>query len=80
MTNMRRYGAAIALALLMGAVSSPSFAQTKVYADSPEHISAARAAALQECNARAEKYLQHTWGNYQLYVYRACMAEHGQAE
>ena len=80
MTTARRYGAAIGLALLVGAMSSPSFAQTKVYTDNPEHISAARAAALQECNARAEKYLLHTWGNYQLYIYRACMAEHGQAE
>jgi len=80
MTTARRYGAAIGLALLVGAMSSPGFAQTKSYADNPEHISAARAAALQECNARAEKYLLHTWGNYQLYIYRACMAEHGQAE
>jgi hypothetical protein len=34
-------------------------------------ISAGRAAALQECSALADE-----WG----YAYRACMAEHGQAE
>jgi hypothetical protein len=59
---------------------SPAFAQTGVYADNPDHMSAARAAAIHECNTRAEKYLLHTWGNYQLYIYRACMAEHGQVE
>ena len=80
MTTAKRYGVAMALALLVGVTSSLSFAQTKPYPDNPEHISAARAAALRECNARAEKYLLHTWGNYQLYIYRACMAEHGQVE
>jgi hypothetical protein len=34
-------------------------------------ISAGRAAALQDCSALADE-----WG----YAYRACMAEHGQAE
>jgi len=43
-------------------------------------ISPARAAALRECNARAERYPLHTYGNDQLYVYRACMAEHGQVQ
>lgn len=43
-------------------------------------VDAARAMALRECNAKAEKYAQYTWGDTQLQVYRACMAEHHQME
>lgn len=43
-------------------------------------MSAARAAAIHECNTKAEKYTITTWGNTQLQVYRACMAEHHQME
>jgi hypothetical protein len=40
----------------------------------------ARMKALQECNARARKYIEHTWGDVEIYTYRACMTEHGQQE
>jgi hypothetical protein len=43
-------------------------------------VSPARAKALHECNAKAEKYALYTWGEVQLQVYRACMAEHHQME
>jgi hypothetical protein len=39
-----------------------------------------RAAAIHECSVRAGKFTQHVWGDTELYVYRACMAEHGQKE
>ena len=45
-----------------------------------EQISAARAAALQECNRLAQRYPQHEWGNTQIHLYRICMARHGQQE
>ena len=45
-----------------------------------EQISAARAAALQECNRLAQRYPLHEWGNTQIHLYRACMARHGQQE
>ena len=43
-------------------------------------ISAARAAALQECNRLAQRYPLHDWGNTQIHLYRTCMARHGQQE
>jgi len=43
-------------------------------------ISAARAAALQECNRLAQRYPLHEWGNTQIHLYRTCMARHGQQE
>lgn len=44
------------------------------------HMNSARAAAIRECNALASPYTLYTWGNWQLYLYRACMAKHGQIE
>ena len=43
-------------------------------------VSAARAAALQECNRLAQRYPLHDWGNTQIHLYRTCMARHGQKE
>jgi hypothetical protein len=47
---------------------------------SPNHMSDARAKAVHECNIRAAKYKQYTWGVTEVTTYRACMAEHGQQE
>ena len=73
--NKRIATIALGLALSVSALASPSFAQR-----SEQHMSAARAAALRECNLKAQKYTQHTWADVQIYIYRACMAEHGQQE
>jgi hypothetical protein len=43
-------------------------------------ISAARAAAVHECSVRAAQYPEWDYGNTELFIYRACMAEHGQVE
>jgi hypothetical protein len=43
-------------------------------------ISAARAAAIHECNVLAARYPIHEWGNTQIQLYRSCMARHGQQE
>jgi hypothetical protein len=43
-------------------------------------ISAARAAAIQQCNRLAARYPLHDWGNTQIHLYRSCMAQHGQQE
>ena len=45
-----------------------------------EQISAARAAAIHECNLLAARYPIHEWGNTQIQLYRSCMARHGQQE
>jgi len=39
-------------------------------------ISAARAAAIHECSVRASRYVEHTWGDVEIYQYRAL---HGRA-
>jgi hypothetical protein len=43
-------------------------------------ISAARAAALKECSRLAARYPTNDWGNTESYLYRSCMARHGQKE
>jgi hypothetical protein len=43
-------------------------------------ISAARAAALQQCSRLASRYPINDWGNTESYLYRSCMARHGQKE
>jgi hypothetical protein len=48
--------------------------------DGTVRVSAARAAALRECNARSRPYIQRDWGVTELQIYRACMAEHNQPE
>jgi hypothetical protein len=48
--------------------------------NSAAHMNSGRAAALQECSAMAQRYVESTWGNMDAFQYRACMAAHGQAE
>jgi len=43
-------------------------------------ISAARAAALKACSRWAARYPTTDWGNTDIYLYRTCMARHGQKE
>jgi hypothetical protein len=39
-----------------------------------------RESALRECSGKAEGMKQYTWGVQQGYMFRSCMAEHGQVE
>jgi hypothetical protein len=73
-TTVRRV-AMLALGLITIASAAPAFAQTN-----GDRMSAARAAALRECNRQALKYLDYLWGDYEIDVYRACMTQHGQQE
>jgi len=66
MTIWKKPLAVLALGLAVTALASPSYAQR-----AGRDVSAARAAALHACSGFADE-----WG----YAYRACMAEHGQAE
>jgi hypothetical protein len=43
-------------------------------------ITRRRAEALRECGAIAAPYAQPTFGDMQLFQWRACMSEHGQIE
>jgi hypothetical protein len=77
MTTTGKRLATIVFAAAMGLAATPSFAEL---IDGTVHMSAARAAALRECNARAEPYIQRDWGVTQGQIYRACMAKHHQME
>ena len=72
---LKRPLVALALTLVATVLASSSYAQEAGY-----EISAARAAAIHECSVRASRYVEHTWGDVEIYQYRACMAEHGQQE
>jgi len=48
-------------------VGSPAFAQD-------------RDTALRECAATSQKFTETTWGHMQMYQWRTCMTERGQAE
>jgi hypothetical protein len=79
MVSVKRHlVAAAALGLALSALASPSFAQRSEGGGAG--MSAARAQAIHECNAKAGKYIEHTWGDNEVYIYRSCMAEHGQQE
>ncbi|HEX3341928.1 MAG TPA: hypothetical protein VHT68_22450 [Pseudolabrys sp.] len=67
--------AALALGLVVTASASRGFAQERGI-----HVSAARAAAIRECNTLASKYPEYVWGDVEIQVYRECMAEHHQEE
>ena len=71
---MKTLIAAFAFGILLG---SAVFVQL---ANAAPPIDEARVKALQECNARARKYIEHTWGDVEIYTYRACMMECGQQE
>jgi hypothetical protein len=64
--------AAFALGLAVTALASPSFAEYP--------MSAAREAAVRECNGLAGKYHNGTWQGMQIHTYRSCMAQHGEPE
>jgi len=65
---------AFAFGILVG---SPALVQR---ANAAPPMDAAREKALHECNVKAQKYIEHTWGDVEIYTYRACMTEHGQQE
>jgi hypothetical protein len=68
--------AILAVGLTTIASIAPAFTQTN-----GERISAARAAAIRECNREGGKYPNPTYGaTFEINVYRACMAQHGQKE
>jgi hypothetical protein len=70
------------IALVVGlsalAFASPSMAQRRE--EHPDHISAARAAAIHECNLTAVSRFGWFENGNRDQVYRACMAEHGERE
>jgi hypothetical protein len=73
--------AALAVGLVTLALASPGQARGRYDSDGHYIVSAARAAAIHECNARAAQWgPEYETGTMTIYRYRACMAEHGQQE
>ncbi|MFZ0195763.1 MAG: hypothetical protein WBE32_11990 [Pseudolabrys sp.] len=60
---------------LMGASVRLSFAQ-----GGGLKINQLRAEAIRTCSTAAAKYLDYSWGNTEMFIYRACMAGHSQQE
>jgi hypothetical protein len=79
MTILNNRVAALAFGLAVAAVASPSLAQRN-HDQNPDHVSAARAQAIRDCTALENKYTEYTYGQYEISIYRACMAQHGQPE
>lgn len=75
MVTINKRLCAFVFCLTIVAFASPTFAR-----QSHSHISDARAKAIHECNVRAAKYNQYTWGVTEITTYRTCMAEHGEQE
>jgi hypothetical protein len=69
---------------LIAALTFSSLIATACFVQSanaaPPPMDAAREKAIHECNLRAKKYIEHTWGDVEIYTYRSCMMEHGQQE
>jgi hypothetical protein len=60
-------------AVLVAIVATPALAQAPP-------VSPARAVAIRDCNILASPFALYTWGNWQIYLYRECMAKHDQIE
>jgi hypothetical protein len=73
--NLKKGLAALAVALAVTVVGSPSYAH-----DGGVKISPKRARAIHECSVLEERYPEYLWGNLGRYQYGACMAEHGEPE
>ena len=67
-------------AVALAARAHHAYAQAPVAAGGPLPMSAARYEAIRQCTAEEQKYNQVSWGDYEIDVYRACMAAHNQPE
>ena len=67
--------AALAAGLAVSTLASPSFAQR-----SEDQMGGSREKALRDCNAKAGKMTQHSWGDHQIHMYRSCMMQEGHQE
>ena len=97
MINFRNAIAAVVLGLAVAAAASPALAKERARTNTGQdaraqsqpicgefrdgQMNSHREQALRECNTKANRYLQHTWGgNQQSQIYRSCMMEHGEIE
>ena len=64
------------------AVDAPyeAFAAVSPFGSPATVTNASRDTAVRECSALAAPYREPTWANFEIYQYRACMAQHGRVE
>jgi hypothetical protein len=75
MIDLKQSLAVLAAVLATTAFASPSYAQ-----QNGRELSHARAQAIQQCSRKAAPYWEWKWGDYEIYIYRSCIAEYGQSE
>jgi hypothetical protein len=87
MINFRRSTSALVLGLALAATATPTLAKSRAAhsgqaarAQAVEGVSPERARALRECSALAAPFKEITWNNWEIDLYRSCMAQHGQPE
>ena len=92
MINVHTAGAVLALAIAIATTATPVLAKTgtaqrgfaaraqAIEAVTDEGVSAGRARALRECNARISGFKGHTQMSTPIAMYRSCMEEHGEPE
>jgi hypothetical protein len=95
MIDFTKGAAILAVAFTVAAAASPALAQKRAknpgydaraqavgsdVTGSTSRMGNDRESALRECSAKAEGMKQYTWGVQQGYMFRNCMAEHGQVE
>jgi hypothetical protein len=91
MFNFQIAGAALALSLAVAATVTPALAKSgtahrglaaraQAIEVMDEGVSAGRARALRECNARISSFKGHTQMSTPMAMYRSCMDEHGEPE
>jgi hypothetical protein len=74
--NIVKIGLSFAVvSTLVGASVRLSFAQGDGL-----KINLLRDDAIRTCNTAAAKYPDYSWGNTEMFIYRACMAGHSQQE
>ena len=92
MINVQTAGAALALALAIAATATPALAKSgaahrgfaaraqAVEVVNEDGVSAARARALRECNARIGSFKGYNQMSTPIAIYRTCMEQHGEPE
>ena len=91
MINFQIAGAALALSLAVAAIATPALAKSgaahrglaaraQAIEVMDEGVTAGRARALRECNARISSFKGHTQMSTPIAMYRSCMEEHGEPE
>jgi len=92
MINFQIAGAALALALAVATTATPVLAKSgaahrgfaaraqAIEAVSDEGVSAGRARALRECNARIGGFKGYNQMSTPMSLYRTCMEQHGEPE